>query len=93
MKKILTLVFAISFLILQYRLWQGDGSILDVMRLSKAILAEKDINQKLTLRNKVLDADVQALKARPEALEERARAELGMIKRGETFCLVVEPAR
>lgn len=93
MKKILTLILGISFLILQYRLWQGDGSILDVMRLSKAILAEKDINQKLTLRNKILDADVQALKARPEALEERARAELGMIKQGETFCLVVEPAR
>jgi len=93
MKKGVTVILGLLLLILQYRLWEGDGGILDVIRLSKAIIVEKNSINQLTLRNRALDADVQELKARPEALEERARAELGMIKQGETFCLVVEPAR
>ena len=93
MRKWLTIVLGIMLVVLQYRLWAGDGSILDVLRLSKAIHSEQEGLSSLTSRNRRLDADVQALKAKPEALEERARAELGMIKEGETFCLVVEPAR
>jgi len=93
MRKGLIIVLGLMFVLLQYRLWVGDGSILDVLRLNKAIYAEQEGLSSLTLRNRRLDADVQALKAKPEALEERARTELGMIKKGETFCLVVEPAR
>ena len=87
-------VFLIGMVgILQYRLWYSDGNVLDVIRLTKAISAEREGNQKLVQRNHALDAEVDALKKFPEALEERARAELGMIKQDETFCLVVEPAR
>ncbi len=81
------------FLVLQYRLWVGQGSLRDVWRLETAILGEQKGLSALTKRNQLLDADVKLLKLRPDALEERARAELGMIKQGETFCLVVEPAR
>ena len=93
MKKSLALVLGILFLTLQYRLWMGDGSIRDVVRLDNAIQTEREGIAKLADRNQRIDADVQALKANPAAFEDRARSELGMIKEGETFCLVVEPAR
>lgn len=93
MKKSVALALSILFLSLQYRLWMGDGSVRDVLRLDNAIQSEREGIAKLADRNRRLDADVQALKAYPEALEDRARSDLGMIKQGETFCLVVEPAR
>lgn len=93
MKKGLTIVLCMMFIALQYRLWGGQGNLLDVWRLRKAIVSEQKGIAELTKRNQKLDAEVKFLKLRPEALEERARAELGMVKKGETFCLVVEPAR
>lgn len=93
MKKGLTLVLCLMFVVLQYRLWVGQGNLLDVWRLQKAITGEREGIAQLTKRNQILDAEVKFLKLRPDAFEERARAELGMIKHGETFCLVVEPAR
>lgn len=81
------------FFSLQYRLWKGEGSLLEVVRLNKKIQSEKQEVEKLISRNQILDAEVTLLKTQPQALEDRARGELGMIKRGETFCLVVEPAR
>ncbi len=91
-KSILTLLVMI-FLVLQYRLWASDSNVFDALRLERAIHSEKGGIAKLEKRNELLDRDVQALKIHPEALEDRARAELGMIKKDETFCLVVEPAR
>ena len=93
MKKMLLWCLSCTLIVLQYRLWQGEGSILDILRLNKAIMAEQDGIERLTLRNLKLDAEVEALKLNPQALEERARSELGMIKQGETFFLVVEPSR
>lgn len=93
MKKGLTLVLCLMFVVLQYRLWVGQGNLLDVWRLRKAIVSEQKGLAELTKRNQTLDAEVKFLKLRPDAFEERARAELGMVKDGETFCLVVEPAR
>lgn len=93
MKKWLIVFLGVLFATLQYRLWEGDGSIEDALRLSKAIALEKEEVKKLSDRNQQLIRDVQALRAYPEALEERARAELGMIKQGETFCLILEPTR
>ncbi len=86
-------VLCLMFIVLQYRLWGGENNLLDVYRLRKAIVSEQKGIAELTKRNQLLDADLKFLKLRPEALEERARAELGMIKKNETFCLVVEPAR
>jgi cell division protein FtsB len=93
MRKWLILSLSLLFIGLQYRLWEGDGSIQDVIRLSKAIVSESEEVKKLSDRNHQLSLEVQALKDYPEALEERARAELGMIKQGETFCLVIDPSR
>ena len=93
MRKALMVILSCMLIVLQYRLWQGEGSILDILRLNKAIATEQDGIERLTLRNLKLDAEVEALKLNPQALEERARSELGMIKQGETFFLVVEPSR
>lgn len=76
---------------LQLGLWTGEGSLREVFRLKQIIQVQIKESERLSLRNQKLEAEVQALKTRPEALEERARAELGMIKQNETFCLIIEP--
>ena len=76
---------------LQYRLWYGDGSFAEVWRLHHAVEAQKDENAHLAERNAALEAEVQDLKQGLEAVEERARAELGMIKEDEVFYQIVEP--
>lgn len=93
MKRMLMVVLTVMIGLLQYRLWSGEGSLLEVGRLSKTIAEERVGTEKLVQRNLALEREIDALKHHPELLEERARAELGMIKQGETFCLVVEPAR
>lgn len=89
-------IFAILFIILavlQYNLWQGSGNIRDVLHLQQVIATQTEELKRLTQRNRQLSVEVAALKANPNALEERARTELGMIKKGEAFCLVVEQAQ
>jgi len=77
---------------LQFRLWSGESSFRNVFRLKQVIHQQTEEIRRLVERNRLLDAEIQALKVRPEVLEERARTELGMIREGETFCVVV-PAR
>ncbi len=77
---------------LQYRLWVGEGSLADVVRLSNEIDAQAQENDRLRQRNTVLAAEVDGLKSGLDAVEERAREDLGMIKPGETFFMVVEPS-
>jgi len=74
----------------QYSLWLGDGGALDVWRLERAIAAQRAENAELRQRNRRLEAEVVDLKEGLEAVEERARRELGMIGPGETFYQVVE---
>jgi cell division protein FtsB len=76
---------------LQYRLWVGDGSLAEVATLRREIAAQEEEIQRLQVRNRILEAEVQDLRAGEDALEERARSELGMIKQGEIFLQVVEP--
>lgn len=76
--------------LLQYPLWFSSGGIPAIWQLHREIDAQRAENQKLTERNRALAADVIDLKEGLEAIEERARAELGMIKKGETFFQVVE---
>ena len=76
-------------LVLQYNVWVGPGSMADVNRLSSAIQAQQDQNEKLKERNAALKAEVSDLKQGLEAIEERARSELGMIQRGETFFQII----
>jgi cell division protein FtsB len=77
---------------LQLRLWTGQGGMPDVWRLRERAAAQADENGQLRRRNEDLAADVQDLKTGQEAIEERARSELGMIKPGEVFYQVVEPS-
>jgi len=75
---------------LQYRLWVGDGSLAEVRSLRREIGAQTAELKKLRTRNQVLEAEVQDLREGLDALEERARSELGMIKHGELFLQVIE---
>ncbi|MGB8636348.1 MAG: cell division protein FtsB [Rhodanobacteraceae bacterium] len=91
----LRVIFALLFvllLILQYTLWLGDGGYRDVSWLRKQVAAQKAENKRLEERNKALAAEVEDLKQGKQAIEGRARSELGLIKPGETFYQVVTPA-
>ncbi len=76
---------------LQYRLWFGDGSLSEVVRLSKQLEIQKFKLQQLEARNRRLEAQVLDLQNGLDAYEERARNDLGMIKRNETFYQLVTP--
>lgn len=75
---------------LQHRLWFGDGGLGELADLERRIGAQKAENARLAERNRSLDAEVQDLKTGLDAIEERARRELGMIRADETFYLLVE---
>jgi cell division protein FtsB len=84
MKTLLGVLFLL-LLMLQYRLWVGDGSLAEVRQLRADIEAQKAENAQLAERNRALQAEVKDLKQGLEAIEERARSQLGMVKQGETF--------
>ena len=83
-----TLVLAVLIALLQYPLWLGKGGWLRVRDYERQLQAQREVNQKLEERNAGLDAEVRDLKSGFEAIEERARYELGMIKGGEIFVQV-----
>jgi cell division protein FtsB len=84
----------IGFLVaIQYPLWIGKGSWLRVWDMSTQVSKQTEKNQKLAARNAGLDAEVRDLKLGIEAVEERARAELGMVKPNETFYQLVEKSK
>ncbi|WP_455211689.1 cell division protein FtsB [Kaarinaea lacus] len=88
--KVLIAILIVVLLLLQYKLWFGDGNMREVWALREAIEQQKDENQRLLERNAALEAEVQDLKQGLEAIEERARSELGMIKKDETFFQIIE---
>ena len=83
--KWLLIALAAVLVLLQYRLWLSDDGVSDVARLGEAVAAQRAENDRLTERNRQLAAEVRDLKSGMAALEERARSELGMVARGETF--------
>jgi cell division protein FtsB len=83
-------VLLLVLLALQCRLWVGDGSFSDVEVLREEIAARKTELEQLRSRNQILEAEVRDLRVGLDALEERARSELGMIKQGEMFLQVIE---
>lgn len=93
MLRIVALILVILLIALQVKLWTGHGGYRDVQRLEKSVAEQKAENEKLRARNEVLQAEVEDLKHGDEAVEERARSELGLIKPGETFYQVVEPPK
>jgi cell division protein FtsB len=87
--KPLSLVLGALILLLQYPLWLGKGSWLRVSDLERQVAEQRATNAGLKARNDALDAEVRDLKQGFGAVEERARYELGMIRRDEAFYQVV----
>ena len=83
-------LLVILLVLLQYKLWFGDGSLADVWELYRQVEAQKAENRQLRERNQALEAEVEDLKQGLEAIEERAREELGMIREDETFYQIIE---
>jgi cell division protein FtsB len=80
---------AVAIILLQYRVWFSEDGVRQVGRLRQAVAAQGAENEQLAERNRQLAAEVRDLKTGLEALEERARSDLGMIARNETFYQVV----
>ena len=88
--RLLAAILFLLLLFLQYDLWVGEGSLATVHSLQKSIKKQEQENQQLKARNASLEAEVKDLKQGLDAIEERARNELGMVKEGETYIQVVE---
>ncbi len=86
----LGIVLASLLVLVQYPLWLGKGGWLRVWELDRQLLAQQEVNARLASRNGALQAEVDDLRAGKQALEERARYELGMVKPGEIFVQINE---
>lgn len=88
-------IFAVALMFLitaiQYPLWFGKGGWLHVRHVDRQLQMQREDNTRLALRNAALSAEVRDLKTGLDAIEERARVELGMIKSDEVFFQVLEP--
>jgi cell division protein FtsB len=90
MSKPVMILLAIVLVLLQYRLWLSHDGLPSLLRLHQAVEKQRIDNAELKERNQVLAAEVQDLKSGLDALEERARSELGMVKPGETFFQIID---
>ena len=88
--RLLAIVLAALVVLIQYPLWLGKGGALRVWEMERQIEVQRESNGKLQVRNAALDAEVRDLKQGLEAVEERARSELGMIRKDELFFQVLE---
>jgi len=83
--RILALILLALIAALQYPMWLGKGGWLQVRETDRQLSVQREANARLKARNEALDADVRDLKTGSEAIEERARSELGMIRSDEVF--------
>jgi cell division protein FtsB len=84
------LVLLVAFTALQFRLWVGQGSWAHISSLERELKDQTLVNEHLKQRNEVLENEVRGLKDGLKSVEERARTELGLIKKNETFYLLIE---
>ncbi|GAA5785722.1 cell division protein FtsB [Chitiniphilus shinanonensis] len=91
--RILAIVLALVIALLQWPLWVGKGSWLRVWQLDQELAEKKTDNDKLRERNSALAAEVQDLKTGSDAIEERARNELGMIRKDEVFFQILDRSK
>ena len=91
--KWLTLALAGLVVLIQFPLWLGKGGWLRVWEVDQQIQSQRAINARLQARNGALDAEVRDLKQGLEAIEERARSELGMVRQDEMFFQLLEDPR
>ena len=83
--RIVPIVLVLLLAILQWQMWTGRGSVRDVAQLRDKLALQKEANARATLSNERLASEVSDLKEGLEMVEERARAELGMVKPNEVF--------
>lgn len=88
-----TLVLLALIALLQYPLWLGKGGWFRAWEVARQLKAQQEANQKLEQRNAGLEAEVRDLKTGVEAIEERARFELGLVKPGEVYVQIPEKRR
>lgn len=91
--RILVAVLGALIVLVQYPLWLGKGGWLRVGELDRQVEALKESNRRLEARNQKLDAEVRDLKEGLDAIEERARYELGMVRQDEVFFQVLREAQ
>ena len=85
------MIFLVAVLVLlQIRLWFGEGSISNKVALDKQWESQRQINEEHRLRNRLIAQEVESFKTNLDSLEEKARKDLGMIKDGEVFYLVID---
>jgi len=89
--RVVTLILFVLLILLQFKLWLGEGGFTEVARLETRVEDQRQLNEDLLQRNAQLQAEVEDLRERLGAVEERARNELGLIKPAEQFYQVVPP--
>jgi len=87
--RLLLAIFIFIFSLLQYHLWFGKNGLQDNREYSKEVELASSGNTELTTRNQMMFSEIDNLKTGTEAIEERARNELGLVKEGETFFRIV----
>ena len=91
--RVLAGILAALILLIQYPLWLGKGGWLRAWEVDRRLSGQKEANESLERRNAVLGAEVRDLKQGFDAIEERARYELGFVKQDEVFFQVVDPPK
>ena len=89
--RVVILILFVLLIMLQFKLWLGEGGFREVARLETRVEDQRQLNDDLLQRNAELQAEVEDLRERLDAVEERARNELGLIKPDEQFYQVVPP--
>ena len=84
------IILIVFFLMIQFDIWLKDDGFYRVKELEQMIDSEVEENERLKIRNKQLEREIEELKSGTESIEEKARTDLGMIKEGEEFYLIVE---
>lgn len=88
--RLLLITLCVLLVGLQYRLWFGKNSIHDYLQLQAQVEEQRAINASMEERNQVLYAEIDALRQDLDAVEERARNELGLVKQNETFYRIIQ---
>ena len=84
------IILIVFFLMIQFDIWFKDDGFYRVKELEQMIGSQVEENERLKLRNEQLEREIEELKSGTESIEEKARTDLGMIKEGEQFYLIVE---
>ena len=84
-RKLLIPVLVVLFVVLQYKLWVGEGSLAEVATLERDIEAQQQAIEEMKRHNMAMQAEIDSFKNDQEAVEARARSDLGMIREGEVY--------